>query len=31
MIHAFFGMSGTVDAADRAMSEAVLALRKAIG
>jgi acetyl esterase len=31
MIHAFFGMSGTVDAADQAMSEAVLALRKAIG
>jgi len=31
MIHAFFGMSGTVDAADRAMAEAVLALREALG
>ena len=31
MIHAFFGMSGTVDAADQAMAEAVLALRYALG
>ena len=31
MIHAFFGMSGTIDAADRAMAEAVLALREALG
>lgn len=30
MIHAFFGMSGTVDAADRAMAEAVLALREVL-
>jgi len=31
MIHAFFGMTGTIDVADRAMAETVVALREALG